>query len=218
MLSLTLHIFQAKHSLYSHTLFKFFFLTNLDRPPLKSAMVFGGIAGILPSEHEDPDNLDRIPIPSIKISRETGDLQEMYRRTLTASWTCREGELPPDELIEEIFAGGSGWTADSSKYRPSRSRPDEYDGFGSTSDTDSKRTIQDHRLSPNSERRPKSSGSLHPRDNGTSRDDGLTGSIDRQLYGPSTDSHWRKNRSHRREVSEFSVREDLRSWEILATD
>ena len=33
----------------------------------------------------------------------------MYRRTLSASWAAQAGELPADECIEDIFAGGSGW-------------------------------------------------------------------------------------------------------------
>jgi hypothetical protein len=33
----------------------------------------------------------------------------MYRRTLAASWAAQAGELPADECIENIFAGGNGW-------------------------------------------------------------------------------------------------------------
>ena len=35
----------------------------------------------------------------------------MYRRTLAASWQLIPGELNADECIEDIFAGGDGWTS-----------------------------------------------------------------------------------------------------------
>jgi hypothetical protein len=37
----------------------------------------------------------------------------MYRRTLAASWQLQAGELNADECIEDIFAGGDGWTSGS---------------------------------------------------------------------------------------------------------
>jgi hypothetical protein len=42
-------------------------------------------------------------------SREHGELQDMYRRTLAASWVAQADELPADECIEDLFAGGDGW-------------------------------------------------------------------------------------------------------------
>lgn len=42
-------------------------------------------------------------------SREVGELQDMYRRTLAASWVAQEDELPADQCIEDLFAGGDGW-------------------------------------------------------------------------------------------------------------
>ncbi len=42
-------------------------------------------------------------------SAEARELQDMYRRTLAASFAAQAGELPADECIESIFAGGSGW-------------------------------------------------------------------------------------------------------------
>ncbi|KAI5286839.1 hypothetical protein KEM52_001849 [Ascosphaera acerosa] len=46
---------------------------------------------------------------SSSLSRETGDLQDMYRRTLAAAYVCRGDELPPDEIVENIFSGGDGF-------------------------------------------------------------------------------------------------------------
>ncbi|KZZ87221.1 Oestrogen-responsive protein Fam102A/B [Ascosphaera apis ARSEF 7405] len=90
------------------------------RPPLKSSSVFGAITGVI-AEQNEPDEASRIlsstsPKPlsaslsaSATSARETGDLQDMYRRTLAASYVCRQDELPPDELIEDIFSGGDGF-------------------------------------------------------------------------------------------------------------
>lgn len=33
----------------------------------------------------------------------------MYRQTLAASWAAQTGEFRADEVIEDIFGGGSGW-------------------------------------------------------------------------------------------------------------
>src|SRR5579862_4229831 len=101
-------------------------------PPLKTAPVFGGIAGIAavePGDHDDSNckialHISADPqfpvvqamiltlpdIPSlVNKSREIREMQDMYRRTLVASWSCQAGELPADECIEDIFAGGDGW-------------------------------------------------------------------------------------------------------------
>lgn len=42
-------------------------------------------------------------------STEARELQDMYRRTLSASFAAQAGELPADECIESLFAGGDGW-------------------------------------------------------------------------------------------------------------
>ena len=39
----------------------------------------------------------------------------MYRCALAASWSCQPGELPANECIEDIFAGGTGWRPDKRK-------------------------------------------------------------------------------------------------------
>ncbi|KAI5369792.1 hypothetical protein Slin15195_G006700 [Septoria linicola] len=88
-------------------------------PALRTAPVFGGIAGIISSSeptstpHVGPDNAESmqesIP-PSFNVNnREMGEMQDMYRRTLAAFWTSQPGELKADECIEDIFSGGDGW-------------------------------------------------------------------------------------------------------------
>ncbi|KAL1989355.1 hypothetical protein VTN96DRAFT_117 [Rasamsonia emersonii] len=187
---------------------------NFVTPPLKTPMVFGGIAGIMTSEHGDPDDLGRIP--SVNTSRETGDLQDMYRRTLAASWTCRDGELPPDQLIEELFAGGSGWPATAPN---ARSGGDGDESISIASDPDSRTTVQGNRLSPNPDKRPKSSSSDHSRTDSKGGEDRLggRGSLEHQMYDGNKERRWRNRRTNR-EVSEFDVRGDLRTWEISVRD
>ncbi|KAK2753648.1 hypothetical protein FQN55_000011 [Onygenales sp. PD_40] len=170
--------------------------TNYTTPPLKTAMVFSGIAGIITTEHGDLDNSSSIPSLSNR-SRETGDLQDMYRRTLAASWACRAGEMPPDRLIEDIFAGGDGWEGGWQNARQS----DDYEDSASFSDTDSRRT---NREGTATGKRSKMSFGGHMRDDSKGKE-----SIDSSSsYG------FRARRGKSRGLSEFDVREDLRSWEI----
>jgi hypothetical protein len=177
-------------------------------------MVFGGIAGIMPSEHGNPDDLDRIP--SVNTSREAGDLQDMYRRTLAASWTCRDGELPPDQLIEDLFAEGAAWAGNNPSSLFERSGRDGYEESISVSDADSRTVIQGNRLSPNPEKRSKSTSSNHSRGGSKSEDIiSRRRSLGRPLYDK--EGRWR-NRTSTREVSEFDVRGDLRTWQISVKD
>ncbi|KAI0172444.1 N-terminal C2 in EEIG1 and EHBP1 proteins-domain-containing protein [Hypoxylon sp. FL1284] len=95
---------------------------NFVAPPLKTAPMFGGIAGIMtgseqiqvepPSEDGSdaggPNNNNNAN--SLNKSRDASELQDMYRRSLAASWACQRGELPADECIEDIFSGGDGWS------------------------------------------------------------------------------------------------------------
>ena len=52
-------------------------------------------------------------MPQISKSRDHSELQDMYRRSLAASWASQPGELPADQCVEEIFAGGNGWKPDA---------------------------------------------------------------------------------------------------------
>ena len=99
-------------------------------PPLKTAPVFGGIAGLMaPDQVEDdvshmstgqsfssfhsplqvkvPDGSQALP--NLAKPRDNSEIQDLYRRTLAASWYSQTSELPADECIEDIFSGGNGW-------------------------------------------------------------------------------------------------------------
>lgn len=89
---------------------------NYYAPPLRTAPVFGGIAGIMSQEVPEglEDSIGHMPSLSSK-SRETGEMQDMYRKMLAASWVAQPGELKADECIEDIFSGGDGWGSRSHK-------------------------------------------------------------------------------------------------------
>lgn len=150
-------------------------------------------------------------------SRETGDLQDTYRRTLAATWSCRDDELPPDELVETLFAGGTGIEAPIAAPPYTRFQVDDYDESGSLSDTESRRTVQDARLSPGFDKRPISSSSTTSLNDSRGSDTLIAssgkGSIQQQVYNGNREKTRRGNR-HTREVSEFDVREDLKSWQV----
>ncbi|KAH8662106.1 N-terminal C2 in EEIG1 and EHBP1 proteins-domain-containing protein [Xylariales sp. PMI_506] len=86
---------------------------NYIAPPLKSAPTFGGIAGIMAEAAEPVEEAlasgAGLTFTSANKSRDVSELQDMYCRSLAASWSCQPGELPADECIEDIFSGGDGW-------------------------------------------------------------------------------------------------------------
>ncbi|KAE8383631.1 N-terminal C2 in EEIG1 and EHBP1 proteins-domain-containing protein [Aspergillus bertholletiae] len=188
---------------------------NFTTPPLKSAMVFGGITGVVSSEQTEPTDLG--PLPSINMqSRETIDLQDMYRQTLAASWCSRSDDVPADKLVEELFSGSISWSNDVNDLESTEAK--EGGHFPSTGAA--MKGASSNRLSPTFERRPKSSSSSHFRNDGKLHDfnsrvghNRKRSSIEHQLYGTAKGNAW-KNRNNDRELTEFDVREDLRSWEI----
>ena len=102
---------------------------NFTAPPLKTSMVVGGIAGVLTTEAgaltapgTGMGEGDDIPSITSK-TRELSEAQDIYRRTLAATWACRAGELPPDKLVENLFAGGDGGRPQSSKDNQSQGNP-----------------------------------------------------------------------------------------------
>ncbi|ESA44277.1 hypothetical protein GE21DRAFT_2030 [Neurospora crassa] len=103
---------------------------NFIAPPLKTAPVFGGIAGLVAGDVLDPNAdahnfarnhhqaaadlaLGQLPSLSHK-SRDVFELQDCYRRVLAASWESQPGELTADQCIEDIFSGGDGFRTDMS--------------------------------------------------------------------------------------------------------
>lgn len=57
-------------------------------------------------------------------------VQDMYRQTLAASWAAQTGELRADEVIEDIFGGGSGWGKGGGRVGKSTRTSGREDGGG----------------------------------------------------------------------------------------
>ncbi|KAJ5713737.1 uncharacterized protein N7483_010918 [Penicillium malachiteum] len=194
---------------------------NFTTPPLKSATVFGGIARVVHTgELGDSDDPGRPPSINKK-TNEVSDMQDMYRRTLAASWMSRACDLPADKLIEELFAGSSCWNNDAHHNNSQDSHGDKRQTALLGVEAAERQPRTGKRLSPSFERRPKSTSSIHSQGSGkvpeslsalgTSQKDG---DLDNPLYDGKGRS-W-KNRNAEHERSEFSVREDLRSWEVTS--
>ncbi len=214
-------------SVFSH-------VTNVSSPPLRTAPVFGGIAGIVAGEPGDPDDNGHIPSITSK-TREIGELQDMYRRTLAASWACRAGELPPQELIENLFAGGTGWRADvveisAADFRAEQAAKEKAqselaDDSGSISDASSKLTAR-HRSAPLRPRTPTGRHSRHSSVASVGGNDAsspmstVSGrrSISQQVKESEKEKRRRRRGGFRpvEEITEFDVRDDLKPWQILA--
>ncbi|KAL1589749.1 hypothetical protein WHR41_01675 [Cladosporium halotolerans] len=187
---------------------------DFTAPPLRTAPVFGGIAGIISSSepvssghgagaHADGDtsamNGSDGPMPSLTAnSKEAGEMQDMYRRALAAYWSAQPGELKADEAIEDIFAGGDGW---GGRGRPTAMRPSMDAGRSGTSTPNP--DIDDlHR-----DRAPRTP------EGGSRR----TFGIKRHAHTNSTHSFGRKNKIVTKapgEIDEFEIREDLRNWHV----
>ncbi|TKA30954.1 hypothetical protein B0A50_01922 [Salinomyces thailandicus] len=191
---------------------------DYNAPPLRSAPVFGGIAGILHSSEpvstahvaaaandsdqqaaQDPDSG---AMPSLSsANRELGEMQDMYRRTLAAYWASQPGEMRADECIEDIFSGGDGWG--HSGRPPPVGNPDASSATGSGTST------------PNPDgdgagvHSSRGSDLRHQQGAKAGRRMGNMG----HRYGKSGHK-MRVPRKGAGELDEFEVREDLRSWTV----
>ena len=213
-------------------------------PPLKTATVFGGIAGIVATEAGDSKAAgdrashggNEVPLLTKK-TRELSESQDMYRRTLAATWACRGGELPPDKLVEELFAGGDGDSIKPAErmrgWGHSKNSVGREDGeeMGSMSEAESRRrTAGLTFLSPdltsdafrnghgygNGDGNDKQEQRGH-RKHGTRSGHGSGGSVDtagsgrgdieQQMPGSTRGKDYK-------EVTEFDMRPDLTSWMI----
>jgi hypothetical protein len=160
-------------------------------------------------------------------SREIREMQDIYRRTLVASWSCQAGELPADECIESIFAGGNGWRDKDAVSKPPlcREKPgyadEDIDWISDVENTGGKG--QGH------QRRQRTDGITKAgsgRSQGHMRGVGEHGSMGdaRSRGGPRRDGtsgsgggggRGRRNSgrsSH--EIDEVDAREDLRCWSL----
>lgn len=112
---------------------------NYAAPPLKSAPVFGGIAGFMAGEQVEQDDTagrkskrkspiiiiqtgsQTAEIPNIHKARDAAELQDLYRSALTAVWCAQPEEHPASAVVEDIFSGGNGWAISSARSRRAKS-------------------------------------------------------------------------------------------------
>lgn len=126
-------------------------------PALKTAPVFGGIGGIMAESMSVEDDVGRkspsaasifrlstytspaAAVPSLSKPRDAAELQDLYRRTLAASWCRQPSELPADECVEDIFNGGNGWkTKPAESIPPESDADDDVDDFDGAYDSDAR--------------------------------------------------------------------------------
>jgi hypothetical protein len=180
-------------------------------PQLRSAPIFGGIAGIVssaepvatghgvgPHGNADSAHIDGGggTMPGLNAnSREAGEMQDMYRRTLAAYWSAQPGELKADEAIEDIFAGGDGW--------------------GRTGRPPAIRTSMEANISGTST--PNPDDDMH-RDRPPRTPESRSGFRVKSSHESGTYNFGKKHKTptrvHRGEVDEDDVREDLRNWRV----
>ncbi len=166
------------------------------------------------AEQVEPDDLGHMPSMSTK-TREIGKLQDMYRRTLAASWAAQAGELPADKCIEDIFAGGDGWggARDAGVVPGMRMSVDYTDGH-----VDEATSGYGHQRKPSSQgsnKTAKPTMSAHQRNRGKS-EASFSGrsSIEQQVQSNGAETKRRARGASAHEVDEFVAREDLKSWAI----
>lgn len=199
-------------------------------PALRSAPVFGGIAGIISSsdpaatsssnaqpeaaaargEAEDIE-ATATNIPSLAMGsangKEVGEMQDMYRKTLSAYWNSQPGELKADECIEDIFAGGDGWGKGGRPAALNTVAANQNSGSHPGSGASTPNNPEDHHSSRGG-------------DNG--RGNASVGTLlhrhDFSRHGHHHHHHNTKQRTKMMggadELDEMDVREDLRGWRI----
>jgi hypothetical protein len=149
--------------------------------------------------------------------RDHSDLQDMYRHALAASWAAQIGELPADQCIEDIFAGGDGW---KEKYNPTLSPP-----AAKVTPRSGSMSVDDH--SPQSNLHIRKSSTASSKSQGTIRDGKRHGhtkdSRDADMVDSAQSSEASSEQSERgrgrdmryaQEVNEFDIREDLVAWHL----
>lgn len=148
--------------------------------------------------------------------RDKGAIHDMYRCTLAASWQLHAGELNPEECIEDIFAGGDGWTPRSERPRRGKAKSVRYEGGlsrgGRTdgSDSDSLSAMSSGGLSA-------TNASLGSQDMRRRRDGDTVSIVSfATVPKPKRGSSGRSVKSFKsdREVDEMRAREDLVSWKM----
>ena len=178
------------------------------------------------AEQGDADDFGHMHSMTSK-TREIGELQDMYRRTLAASWAAQVGELPADECIENIFAGGDGWGKEgSNNHLQAPGAKKSEDSTGDAGSEGEIKAVHRHRRNSSSfGNRPNPKQRGHGRTNSkgnhsyaATSDISGRASIEQQVQSQSSSAEENRRRYRRApEIDEIDAREDLRSWETSAS-
>lgn len=148
-------------------------------------------------------------------TRETGATQDMYRRTLAASWQLVPGELNADECIEDIFGGGDGWTSGSGRkagksviFDPGRREASDSDSLSQLSAGASTPTTT---TSTTNEKPMASLLAVEPIKYGSVKKKGYALSI---MTGRSKFAAHAGVKAQPKEIDEYEARDDLMSWRM----
>ena len=181
---------------------------NFIAPALKLAAIFGGIAGIMNAQEGEgceADGPGQLPSLASQKARDVGELQDIYRQSLAASWASQIHELPADKCIEDIFAGGDGWG--------NVTTPPVINARGLRVEDALKRG---HGPGPRRGTYIRANGHSRNGSYEASQRNGVIGKnksdLNIQTSSSEDQAHVSKDRSH--DVSEYDLREDMRSWEI----
>lgn len=163
--------------------------------------------------------------------RDASEHQDMYRRALAAYWTAQPGEMPADECIEDLFAGGDGWVDKHGMKSPPKIRLDD----SASGDDNLHRHHHPHLQTPRRHHRRTLSGgsgksqSTITGQNKTShmahKRSGSNVAADAAFAvaqssgtdsGKDNNNHVRAGFKPAHDLDEFEIREDLVAWSLPA--
>lgn len=155
-----------------------------------------------------------------KRTKDISEIQDMYRRTLTASWSSHLDELPADQCIEDIFAGGDGWGKPNDNL--AFLAPPSNDGSKGDGESEGEYSLGERHYRKGSQQfarrghtKQKSYGKSDSKVRASKPESTDTKSERTEAPGQSSSSDDRQERPRRmNEVSDLDLREDLRSWRI----
>ena len=184
---------------------------------MKTAPIFGNISGVINFESGERDEKGNRQSTSSRVNHDINELRSTYRQTLMAAWSSEDTEMPADECIEDIFAGGDGF---GSSTRHPRAR---YGKGKADDDSEDDRTPTPPASKTHSEHRGHQDDAPHHSRYGKSAHRHRHSKSSDRTIGRGSGSHHntssgsddrREDRDRAGWVTEADLREDMRSWHI----
>ncbi|TVY33634.1 Uncharacterized protein LSUB1_G007468 [Lachnellula subtilissima] len=199
---------------------------NFVAPPLRTAAVFGGIAGIMAGEREGvEENVGHLP--TLNKSRDHTELHDIYRRSLAASWAAQAGELPADQCVEDIFNGGDGWKGHHNPDHDHDTNPSTSSSPISNIASETHHTHTRHHSNTSTKSRQTMRSAKAPlravhKRNGSQetlarKGESASSLASSALVSEEGGERGRSGLVTAREVDEFDVRDDLVAWRLPGT-